>query len=164
MKLMKSFFGGGHQDTRTQGHEDCLVSSSPRLLASSSGLHGFMVILLLCGCFSLSSHLSAQQATFRVRTDLVQVDVVVVDKDGNPVTGLTKEDFVILDRKKPQTIEVFEEFKYNAKEAALKPGAFPPQLKLDFASIVSASAMAKSKCFGSSVSSYKSITPASKSE
>ena len=138
MKHMKSFFGGGHQDTRTQGHEDCLVSSSPRLLASSSGLHGFMVILLLCGCFSLSSHLSAQQATFRVRTDLVQVDVVVVDKDGNPVTGLTKEDFVILDRKKPQTIEVFEEFKYNAKEAAMKPGAFPPQLKLDFSSNQSA--------------------------
>jgi hypothetical protein len=62
----------------------------------------------------------------------------VVDKDGNPVTGLTKEDFVILDRKKPQTIEVFEEFKYNAKEAAMKPGAFPPQLKLDFSSNQSA--------------------------
>ncbi len=101
-------------------------------------LHGFMVILLLGGCLSLNSQLSAQQATFRVRTDLVQVDVVVVDKQGNPVTGLTKDDFVILDRKKPQAIEVFEEFKYSAEEAALRPGAFPPQLTLDFASNQSA--------------------------
>jgi len=40
----------------------------------------------------------------RVNTHLVQVNVIVNDKHGNPITGLTKEDFVLLDNKKPQEI------------------------------------------------------------
>jgi hypothetical protein len=51
--------------------------------------------------------------TFRARIDLVQVDVVVVDKDGNPVTGMKASDFTLLDRKKPQTIATFEEIAYR---------------------------------------------------
>jgi VWFA-related protein len=44
---------------------------------------------------------------FRATTRLVQVSVIVRDKHGNPITGLTKSDFVILDEKKPQAIQVF---------------------------------------------------------
>ena len=40
----------------------------------------------------------AQQPTFRSRIDLVQVDVVAIDKDGNHVRGLTKDDFALFDR------------------------------------------------------------------
>jgi len=43
----------------------------------------------------------------RATTRLVQLSVVVQDKQGNPVTGLTKDDFVILDGKKPQPIQIF---------------------------------------------------------
>ncbi|HEY6386651.1 MAG TPA: VWA domain-containing protein [Candidatus Acidoferrum sp.] len=43
----------------------------------------------------------------RVNTHLVQVNVIVNDKHGNPVTGLMKEDFVLLDNKKPQEIHLF---------------------------------------------------------
>jgi VWFA-related protein len=43
----------------------------------------------------------------RATTRLVQVSVVVHDKHGDPITGLTKDDFVILDDKKPQAIQVF---------------------------------------------------------
>jgi VWFA-related protein len=43
----------------------------------------------------------------RVTTRLVQVSVIVHDKHGNPITGLTKDDFVILDEKKQQAIQVF---------------------------------------------------------
>jgi VWFA-related protein len=43
----------------------------------------------------------------RATTRLVQVSVIVRDKHGNPITGLTKSDFVILDEKKPQAIQVF---------------------------------------------------------
>ena len=43
----------------------------------------------------------------RATTRLVQVSVVVHDKHGDPITGLTKDDFVILDEKKPQAIQLF---------------------------------------------------------
>jgi VWFA-related protein len=46
-------------------------------------------------------------APIRATTRLVQVSVVVHDKHGDPVTGLTKEDFAVLDEKKPQAIQVF---------------------------------------------------------
>jgi VWFA-related protein len=46
-------------------------------------------------------------AAVRVTTKLVQVNVIVNDKHGNPLTGLSKEDFVLLDNKQPQDIRVF---------------------------------------------------------
>ena len=39
-------------------------------------------------------------------TRLVQINVIVKDKHGNPITGLTKEDFVLLDNKHPQEIQL----------------------------------------------------------
>ena len=54
-----------------------------------------------------------QQPTFRSAVDLVQVDVVVVDKDGNQVRGLKAADFTLLDRNKPQTIATFEEVSHE---------------------------------------------------
>ncbi len=44
--------------------------------------------------------------TFRTRTRLVQVDVVVRDKNG-PALGLSQDDFTLLDNGKPQKISVF---------------------------------------------------------
>lgn len=43
----------------------------------------------------------------RVTTHLVQVSVIVQDKKGEPVAGLTKEDFSILDERQAQTISSF---------------------------------------------------------
>src|SRR5580658_545117 len=45
-------------------------------------------------------------ATFKVGTKLVEVDVVARDKRG-PATGLTKDDFTLLDDGKPQDIAFF---------------------------------------------------------
>jgi VWFA-related protein len=45
----------------------------------------------------------------RVSTRLVQVNVIVEDKKGEPVTGLTKDDFALLDGGQPQTIAFFTE-------------------------------------------------------
>ena len=50
--------------------------------------------------------LAAQNDTIRVSTRLVQVNVVVRDKNG-PVAGLKVSDFTVLDNKKEQKIEVF---------------------------------------------------------
>jgi len=43
----------------------------------------------------------------RSTTRLVQVSVVVTDKKGEPVTGLSKQDFVVSDQGKPQPIAFF---------------------------------------------------------
>ena len=78
--------------------------------------------------------LAQQQPVFRARAELVQVDVAVVDRDGRPVHGLTKDDFTLLDRRRPQTIELFEAFRFDAESAAAAAVAFPPTLKRDFTS------------------------------
>lgn len=45
---------------------------------------------------------------FRTTTRLVQVDVVVTDKQGHPIPGLKAEDFTVLQDAKPQKLRVFE--------------------------------------------------------
>ena len=48
-------------------------------------------------------------AQLKVATRLVQVNVVVTDKKGDPVRGLTRDDFTLLDSGKPQSISFFAE-------------------------------------------------------
>jgi VWFA-related protein len=50
---------------------------------------------------------SYQQPTFKSATALVEVDAVVLDKDGNFVPGLKPEDITILENGKPQKIQQF---------------------------------------------------------
>jgi hypothetical protein len=54
---------------------------------------------------------SSSQApyTLQVQARVVLTDVTVTDKHGNPVTGLTEDDFRILDNGKPQKLASFEE-------------------------------------------------------
>jgi VWFA-related protein len=75
-----------------------------------------------------------QQPIFRSTVELVHVDVVVVDKDGNAVRGLTEKDFVLKDRKKPQVIATFEEVSHERLEGTAAVPVFPPTLRLDVAS------------------------------
>jgi VWFA-related protein len=48
----------------------------------------------------------AQEPTLKVTTNLIQVNVIVRDKNG-PITGLTKEDFELFDKGKSREISVF---------------------------------------------------------
>jgi VWFA-related protein len=52
---------------------------------------------------------AAPQATFRGGTDLVQVDVSVLDGKRHPVRGLTAADFTILEDGEPREIQAFSE-------------------------------------------------------
>jgi VWFA-related protein len=47
------------------------------------------------------------QQTFRVGVDLVHFAVVVTDKQGSPITGLSQDDFEVLERGRPQRIRFF---------------------------------------------------------
>lgn len=62
---------------------------------------------------SLAVHLQAQapvpQATFRGGTDLVQVDVSVLDGKRHPVRGLTADDFTVFEDGQAREIQAFSE-------------------------------------------------------
>ncbi len=73
------------------------------------------ITLYLLFCLGISSAQAPQQPTpqdasspaFRAMTRLVVADVVVTDKSGQRVRGLTENDFTVLDNGKPQKISVF---------------------------------------------------------
>jgi VWFA-related protein len=48
------------------------------------------------------------QPTFQTQVELVTVDVAVVDKKGQSVRGLTRDDFVVAENGAPQTLTSFE--------------------------------------------------------
>ena len=75
--------------------------------------------------FLLPAILAAQSGTIRVNTRLVQVDVVVRDKNG-PVADLTPADFTIYDNGKPQQIAVFSVSAPKDFTPADNPPALPP--------------------------------------
>jgi VWFA-related protein len=58
---------------------------------------------------------SATPATFRERVSIVTVPVVVRDRDGRPVSGLTKDDFELSDNGKRQVIADFTEQRAPAR-------------------------------------------------
>jgi VWFA-related protein len=69
------------------------------------------------------------QTTFRARVDSVTVDVSVTDKQGRPVTDLTKADFDIRESNKPQAIE---SFKYIAlDDTPVDPRTVPEILSME---------------------------------
>lgn len=73
-------------------------------------------------------HLAAQQQpVFRNRTDLVRVDVVVTNRDDQPIGDLTIDDFVITQNGQRQTITDFEFISIpNASRSLDIDGVVPP--------------------------------------
>ena len=69
-------------------------------------LHAPLVLALLLVPLALSSQESPQTPQIHVSTQLVQIGIIVRDKNG-PVAGLTKDDFSVFDRGKAQRISVF---------------------------------------------------------
>src|SRR5262245_56940134 len=73
-----------------------------------------------------------QPPTFRSRADLVEVDIVVVDKDGLPVRRLKTTDFVLRDRGKVQSIASFDEMSHDRGDGPAPP-VLPRGIKRDVA-------------------------------
>src|ERR1700678_2961807 len=66
---------------------------------------------------------SAQSAV-HVTTRIVQVSVTVLDDQGRPVTGLTKDDFVLTDGGQRQHIASFSEPTAAVTDATTAPNTF----------------------------------------
>jgi Ca-activated chloride channel family protein len=64
-------------------------------------------VSMLAAILIASATLVPAQQVFRAGIDLVHFGVVVTDRSGAPVLGLTPNDFEILEDGKPQTIKVF---------------------------------------------------------
>lgn len=63
--------------------------------------------LIVASLLQAPSPPSGQLPTFRSGVDIVELDVTVLDKDRQPVRGLTADDFTILEHGKPQPIVAF---------------------------------------------------------
>ena len=65
--------------------------------------------LIAAGAVYLHAQVPAPRPVFRQGTDLVQVDVSVLDKKRHPVRGLTADDFSIFEDGQPRQIQAFTE-------------------------------------------------------
>ena len=79
------------------------MSTWPRSNAYTEGMRYLLVL-------AFAASLAAQEKLVEtIEVKVVNVDVVVTDRAGNPVTGLTKNDFVLFENGKPQEITNFYE-------------------------------------------------------
>src|SRR5205085_1738914 len=103
---------------------DPLSSGSSRLKAGYKSRFALFLVLL--------ASLSAQQpppvgegVKFQSTTQLVVETVVVKDKNGKPIEGLTAQDFIVTEDGKPQTVS-FCEFQKLSEAAADAPPTVAP--------------------------------------
>lgn len=83
------------------------------------------ILLLLASSGSSQQNPSAVPApTIRVSTRMVLVDVVVTDKQGNPVPGLHAEDFTVEENGKAQKIATFTTSEQMQPAPPLPPGIY----------------------------------------
>lgn len=92
----------------------------------------FILALLLVPLCSLNTQSSAQEAAsqegvIRINVNLVQVDAMVTDAKGRPVTDLTADDFVVLQDGRPQTITNFAFVAVKNTATATAGTASPPK-------------------------------------
>jgi VWFA-related protein len=90
--------------------------------------------LLASSCLPLCAQAPAQEPpanqspiTLRTTTRLVQINVIVHNKKGEPVEGLNKEDFTILDQGKEQQIAAFSANSAVPRGATTNP-SLPPNV------------------------------------
>ena len=72
----------------------------------------------------------AQQPIFRTGINFVRVDVIVTDKNGNPINDLKPEDFEVVEEDRPQKIETFKLISFDERQGP-SPGGPPREIRTD---------------------------------
>ncbi len=85
-----------------------------------------VTVLLLAANHAGAQSGQSPPSTFRVGVDYVAVDASVTDPQGNPVAGLTREDFELSEDGKPQRIETVSSVEIGSQEPALFMGLDGP--------------------------------------
>lgn len=88
----------------------------------------FLLSWLAINAVALPAQLSREDVNtpaVRVSSRLVLVDAVVTDRSGQRITGLTKDDFTVLENGKPQKISAFS---FETPEAPSPRPALPPNV------------------------------------
>ncbi len=80
-------------------------------------------LLVLC----LAAPLSAQKLSESIEVHVVNVDVVVTDRTGKHITGLTQDDFEIFEDQRPQKITNLYEVRADAATPAATAQEVPPK-------------------------------------
>ena len=65
---------------------------------------------------------SSSGFTLKVPVEVVVVNAIVTDRDGNPITDLTVDDFEVLENRKKQTIQSFTQEIYQGSQSSLNWG------------------------------------------
>ena len=66
---------------------------------------------------------SSSGFTLKVPVEVVVVNAIVTDRDGNPITDLTVDDFEVLENRKSQTIQSFSQEIYQSPQSSLNWGS-----------------------------------------
>src|SRR5262245_66616425 len=96
------------------------------------------IFFCLAVAFATAGRSPAQQPVTGTRVEAVQLDVIVTDASGKPVTGLTQGDFTVLEDKKEQKLTTF----VFVEGRLPKPGAAAPGAGAGLAPATPASAPA----------------------
>src|SRR5262245_33675300 len=74
---------------------------------TSATLHRIILTLIVCLITGLSAGAFTQDGGQTSSPEMVKLNVLVTDRDGNQVNDLRQEDFRVLDDGQPQKIESF---------------------------------------------------------
>jgi VWFA-related protein len=103
-----------HKTEKIDGTESVLRERQARV---------FLIPIFVASLFELvAAYPAPQQTQIRTTTRLVQVNVIVRDKQGQPISDLRQGDFILLDGGKPQEISFF------SVESTRPPGQPAPPL------------------------------------
>jgi VWFA-related protein len=101
-------------------------------------LVAFLALILCSTVFPQTRQQRTLEQPIRISTELIQLDVVVTDKNGQVVRGLTKDDFTLVDEGKKQQVSFFEFVDLEAPLAATNPAPTSATAPLEGADLAGA--------------------------